>query len=131
MKKPFSKKLLIIDYVIAVVLIIGYMVCVTLNGLYEMQYISNILVNGYDSGYLTTVQLFNLDGFGVLLGIWIAQLGISSGAYYMLIKSEHKIQLPMQMINELPDDVKEQVDMNELITTVLTTTDNQKGEHYE
>ena len=42
----------------------------------------------------------------------------------MLIKSEHKIQLPMQMINELPDDVKEQVDMNELITTVLTTTDN-------
>lgn len=124
MKKPFSKKLLIIDYVIAVVLIMGYIVCVVLNGLYEMQYISNILVNGYDSGYLTTVQLFNLDGFGVLLGIWIAQLGISSGAYYMLIKSEHKIQLPMQMINELPDDVKEQVDMNELITTVLTTTDN-------
>jgi hypothetical protein len=124
MKKPFSKKLLIIDYVVAVVLIMGYMVCVALNGLYEMQYISNILVNGYDSGYLTTVQLFNLDGFGVLLGIWIAQLGISSGAYYMLIKSEHKIQLPMQMINELPDDVKEQVDMNELITTVLTTTDN-------
>ena len=78
----------------------------------------------FRSGYLTTVQLFNLDGFGVLLGIWIAQLGISSGAYYMLIKSEHKIQLPMQMINELPDDVKEQVDMNELITTVLTTTDN-------
>lgn len=124
MKKPFSKKLLIIDYVVAVVLIMGYMVCVTLNGLYEMQYISNILVNGYDSGYLTTVQLFNLDGFGVLLGIWIAQLGISSSAYYLLIKSEHKIQLPMQMINELPDDVKEQVDMNELITTVLTTTDN-------
>lgn len=100
------------------------MVCVALNGIYEMQYISNILVNGYDSGYLTTVQLLNLDGFGVLLGIWIAQLGISSGAYYMLVKSEHKIQLPMQMINELPDDVKEQVDMNELITTVLTTTDN-------
>ena len=124
MKKPFSKKLLIIDYVIAVVLIIGYIVCVALNGIYEMNYVSNILVSGYDSAYLTTIQLFNLDGFGVLLGIWIAQLGISSGAYYMLIKSEHKIQLPMQMINELPDDVKEQVNMNDLITTVLTTTDN-------
>lgn len=123
MKKPFSKKLLIIDYVIAAVLIIGYMICVALNGLYEMQYISNILANGYDSGYLTTIQLFNLDGFGVLLGIWIAQLGISSGAYYMLIKSEHKIQLPMQMINEIPDSIKNEIDMTQIITTVLSTTD--------
>lgn len=123
MKKPFSKKLLIIDYVIAVVLIIGYMVCVALNGLYEMQYISNILVNGYDSTYLTSIQLLNLDGFGVLLGIWIAQLGISSGAYYMLIKSEHKIQLPMQMIQEMPEEVKNEVDMTQIITTVLSTTD--------
>lgn len=123
MKKPFSKKLLIIDYVIAVVLIIGYMLCVALNGLYEMQYISNILVNGYDSTYLTSIQLLNLDGFGVLLGIWIAQLGISSGAYYMLIKSEHKIQLPMQMIQEMPEEVKNEVDMTQIITTVLSTTD--------
>lgn len=123
MKKPFSKKLLIIDYVIAVVLIIGYVVCVALNGIYEMQYISNILVNGYDSTYLTSIQLLNLDGFGVLLGIWIAQLGISSGAYYMLIKSEHKIQLPMQMIQEMPEEVKNEVDMTQIITTVLSTTD--------
>ena len=123
MKKPFSKKLLIIDYVVAVVLIIGYMVCVALNGLYEMQYISNILVNGYDSTYLTSIQLLNLDGFGVLLGIWIAQLGISSGAYYMLVKSEHKIQLPMQMIQEMPEEVKNEVDMTQIITTVLSTTD--------
>lgn len=123
MKKPFSKKLLIIDYVIAVILIIGYMVCVALNGLYEMQYISNILVNGYDSTYLTSIQLLNLDGFGVLLGIWIAQLGISSGAYYMLIKSEHKIQLPIQMIQEMPEEVKNEVDMTQIITTVLSTTD--------
>ena len=124
MKKPFSKKLLIIDYIISVALIVGYMVCVILNGIYEMYYISNILVNGYDSGYLTSIQLLNLDGFSVLLGIWIAQLGISSGAYYMLIKSEHKIQLPMQMIEELPDDIKNEVDMNNLITTILNTTDN-------
>lgn len=123
MKKPFSKKLLIIDYIIAVVLIIGYIVCVVLNGLYEMQYISNILVNSYDSTYLTSIQLLNIDGFGVLLGIWIAQLGISSGAYYMLIKSEHKIQLPMQMINEIPDSIKNEIDMTQIITTVLSTTD--------
>lgn len=124
MKKPFSKKLLIIDYLISIMLIVGYLVCVVINGVYEAQYISHIITNSYDAGYLSSVQLLNLDGFGTLLGIWIAQLGVSSGAYYMLIKSEHKIQLPMQMINELPDDIKEQVDMNELITTVLSTTDN-------
>lgn len=123
MKKPFSKKLLIVDYVISVVLIVGYIVCVTLNGIYEMHYVSSIMLNGYDASYLTSVQLLNLDGFGVLLGIWIAQLGISSGAYYMLIKSEHKIQLPMQMIQEMPEEVKNEVDMTQIITTVLSTTD--------
>lgn len=123
MKKPFSKKLLIIDYIISVVLIVGYIVCVALNGIYEMHYVSSIMLNGYDASYLTSIQLLNLDGFGVLLGIWIAQLGISSGAYYMLVKSEHKIQLPMQMINELPNEIKNEVDMTQIITTVLSTTD--------
>lgn len=124
MKKPFSKKLLIIDYIISIVLIIGYIICVAINGLYETHYISTILSYGYDASYINSIQLLNLDGFGILLGIWIAQLGISSGAYYMLVKSEHKIQLPMQMINEMPDDIKEQVDMTQIITTVLSTTDS-------
>ena len=87
-----------------------------------MNYISTILLNGYGENYINSIQLLDLDGFGVLLGIWIAQLGISSGAYYVLIKSEHKIQLPMQMIKELPDEILDKVDVNELITTVLNTT---------
>lgn len=122
MKTPFSKRLLILDYVIACILIIGYLVCVLINGIYEMNYISTILLNGYGENYINSIQLLDLDGFGVLLGIWIAQLGISSGAYYVLIKSEHKIQLPMQMIKELPDEILDKVDVNELITTVLNTT---------
>lgn len=125
MKKPFSKKLLILDYIISVVLIIGYFVCVAVNGFYDIHYVSSVLASGYDPSYLmTSIQPFNLDGFTVLLSVWIAQLGVSSGAYYMLCKAEHKIQLPMEMINNMPDDIKESVDMTQIITTVLSTTDN-------
>ena len=41
-----------------------------------------------------------------------------------MTRSDHKIELPMRMINTLPDDIKEQVDMNELITAVLQNTEN-------
>lgn len=69
-------------------------------------------------------QPFDLGTLSIVIGTWVAQLGISSGAYYMLAKSEHKIELPMRLINELPDDIKDKVEMTELITTVLNTTDN-------
>ena len=42
----------------------------------------------------------------------------------MLIKSEHKIELPMRLINDLPDEIKEEIDLTQIITTVLSTTDN-------
>lgn len=71
---------------------------------------------------------FNLDIFGVVLGIWIAQLGVSSGTYYVLIKSERKIELhiklPIKLLDTLPEDVKENLDLTQIITTVLTSTNN-------
>ena len=39
-------------------------------------------------------------------------------------KSDHKIQLPMAMLNTMPDEIKSQLDLNQVITTVLSTTDN-------
>lgn len=124
MKQPFSKKLLCLDYIIAVSLILGYFICVIANAIYAKSFIESAILNSYDLSSITIPVLFNLDGFGVLLGSWIVQLGISSGAYYYMSKSDHKIELPIKMINTLPDDIKEQVDMNELITTVLQNTEN-------
>ena len=49
---------------------------------------------------------------------------MTSGAYYMLCKSDHKIQLPIRLLNDLPNDIKDKVDCTEIINTVLTTTDN-------
>lgn len=124
MKIGFSKKLLFADYIIALMLIIGFFICITINGIYGRHMFEFMVSNGIDVSNLSLPQLFSLEGFGILLASWVIQLGISSGAYYILCKSEHKIQLPMQLIKELPDDIKENVDMTQIITTVLNSSDN-------
>ncbi len=122
--KEFSKKLLFADYIIAILLILGFFICVALNGAYAKEIYNTTISSGLDISYSSVPQLYNLDGFGILLGTWVIQLGISSGAYYMMSKSDHKIQLPMAMLNTMPDDIKSQLDLNQVITTVLSTTDN-------
>lgn len=122
--KEFSKKLLFADYIIAILLILGFFICVTLNGVYAKETYNTMINSGIDISYSSVPQLYNLDGFCILLGTWIIQLGISSGAYYMMSKSDHKIQLPMAMLNTIPDEIKSQLDLNQVITTVLSTTDS-------
>ena len=123
--KEFSKKLLLADYIVALVLIIGFFVCVALNGFYVRETIDAMVNNGIDISYLTsTPQLYSLDGFGILLGAWIIQLGVSSGAYYMMCKSDHKVQLPMILLNDIPDDIKDKLDLTQIVTTLLSTSDN-------
>ena len=84
----------------------------------------SMIESGIDISYSSIPQLYNLDGFGVLLGAWITQLGLSSGAYYLMSRSDHKIQLPMAMLNTMPDEIKSRLDMTQVVTTVLNTTDN-------
>lgn len=122
--KEFSKKLLFADYVVALLLIAGFFICVTLNGAYAKELYNSMIESGIDISYSSIPQLYNLDGFGVLLGAWITQLGLSSGAYYLMSRSDHKIQLPMAMLNTMPDEIKSRLDMTQVVTTVLNTTDN-------
>lgn len=123
-KKGFGKKMLMADYVIAVILIVAFFICIYINGAYTMNTINGLIEMGIDVSIINISPPFNLDIFGVILGAWIVQLGLSSGAYYVLIKSEHKIELPIQLLNDLPQDIKEQVDVTQIITSVLSYTDN-------
>lgn len=123
-KRGFSKKLLIADYVIAVILITVFFICIYINGTYTMNTINRLIEMGIDVSMISITPPFNLDMFGVFISTWIIQLGVSSGAYYVLIKSEHKIELPIQLLNDLPQDIKEQVDVTQVITSVLSCTDN-------
>ena len=123
-RHEFSKKLLILDYIIAGILIGVFFICLVANGVYTMNISNELLASGIDISSITITSPFNLDIFGVLLGTWVIQLGVSSGAYYFMCKSDHKIQLPMQLVNEIPENIREQVDLTQIITTVLTSTDN-------
>lgn len=123
-KKGFSKKLLIADYIVAAILIAAFLICVYINGAYIMNTTNRLIDMGVDVSMISISPPFNLDMFGVLLGTWIIQLGVSSGAYYVLIKAEHKIELPIWLLNDLPKDIKEQVDITQVITSVLSCTDN-------
>lgn len=123
-KKGFSKKLLIADYAIAVVLLLSFLICIHANGTHAIETMNDLIEIGADVSSIVISPPFNLDAFSMLLNVWIAQLGISSGAYYILIKSEHKIELPVQLLNDLPQEVKEQIDMTQIITSVLSCTDN-------
>lgn len=123
-KKGFSKKLLILDYSIAAILLVAFFICHIVNGIYCINITNELVQMGVDISIISVTAPFNLDIFGILLGTWIAQLGISSTAYYVLVKSERKVQLPMILINELPQDIKKSVDMTSIITTVLTSINN-------
>lgn len=123
-KKGFSKKLLIADYVIAVVLVAVFFICVALNGVYIANVTDKLIQMGVDMSMVNITAPFDLNIFGIFLSTWIVQLGVSSGAYYMMAKSEHKVELPMELINDLPQDIKESVDMTQIITSVLSCTDN-------
>lgn len=123
-KRGFSKKLLIADYIVAAILIAAFLICVYINGAYIMNTTNRLIDMGVDVSMISISPPFNLDMFGIFLSTWIIQLGVSSGAYYVLIKSEHKIELPIQLLNDLPQDIKEQVDITQIITSVLSCTDN-------
>ena len=123
-KIGFSKKLLIADYMITVALFVGYCVCSAFNGIYVMETMNELVSLGMDASNITITPPFNLDGFGVFFSAWIAQVGVSTYAFYSMTKSEHKIELPIQLLKTLPDNIKENIDMTSVITTVLTSTDN-------
>ena len=123
-KRGFSKNLLIVDYVVTVVLIVALFICSIANGMYIMNTTKELVALGHDISMITITPPFNLDGFGVFFSAWIAQLGISSYAYYSLVKRERKIEMPMKMLETIPDDIKDRLDMTSIFETVLTNTND-------
>lgn len=92
-KLCFSKKLLIADYVILTLMIVVFFV---------------FSLKGHDT-----------SNCAIVVGAWIAQIAISTGAYYWKAKAENLVKLPMQLLRELPDDMREKADPNQIIASVL------------
>lgn len=50
---------------------------------------------------------------------WIAQLGISSTAYYWKSKSDNKTKIPIKVINSLPRSMREDIDITQVIVASI------------
>lgn len=87
-KVEFSKKLLIVDYLILIVLFICAVVFPTVD-------IVTIIV------------------------AWVAQLGISSAAYYWKAKNENRAKVPLKVIESLPAEMRGQIDLTQIITSII------------
>ncbi len=122
MKKPFSKKLLVFDYIIMVILLVILVICSIMNGIYMQNISKEILNNGMDISMISVP--FDISTLVTICSVWAAQLAVSSGSYYILIRSDHKIEYPIRMIGELPEDIKDKVDYDSLIANVLSNTGN-------
>ena len=123
-KRGFSKNLLIADYTVTIIFIVAYFICSTINGLYIIETTNELIATGMDISMITITPPFNLDGFGVFFSAWIGQLAISTYAFYSLVKRERKIEMPMRMLETIPDDIRAQLDMTSIFETVLTNTND-------
>lgn len=90
LKVEFSKKLLIMDYLILIVLFI-------------------------------CAILFQQVDFSTIIVAWIAQIGISSGAYYWKAKSENRTKIPFKVIESMPQEMQEKINLTEIITTIINS----------
>ena len=86
-KTEFSKKLLVLDYLILMVLFL----CLIFTG---------------------------KDLSGIVIA-WIAQTGISSTAYYWKAKCENRTKVPFKVIESLPEDMREKIDLTQIITSII------------
>ena len=88
MKTEFSKKLLIMDYLILIVLFFFF------------------------------IMFIEID-FTTIIVAWIAQIGISSAAYYWKAKNENRTKVPLNVIESLPQEMQDKIDLTTVITTII------------
>ena len=88
MKMEFSKKLLIVDYIVMAILVV------------------------------LDVVFKELD-LSVITVAWIAQVGVSSAAYYWKAKCDNRTKVPLKVIESLPEDIRNSIDLTQVITAII------------
>ena len=70
---------------------------------------------------LVALILFEKDvtAWVVVCTTWAAQIAVSSGFYYSKAAAENRIKLPILLLKDLPDDMREKVDPTELVVAVI------------
>lgn len=55
----------------------------------------------------------------IVVSAWIANCAIASGCYYWKSKSENLIKMPILLLVDLPEDMRDKADPNQIIASVL------------
>lgn len=63
--------------------------------------------------------IFKDIDFVSIICAYIGQLTIATGAYYWKAKCENRIKVPMKVVESLPNDIREQVDLTTIITAII------------
>lgn len=50
---------------------------------------------------------------------WIAQIGITTGAYAWKAKNENRIKIPFKVIESLPEDMRGQLELTSIIIAII------------
>lgn len=109
-----SKLMIKLDYAIGIFLILAFLVCILINTIFEYKALKQCIE--------VITPPVDLGQVAVVLTAWIAQLGISSTAYYFMCKSDHAIEIPANMIKELPQEMIDKInDPSDIIIAAITT----------
>lgn len=86
-----------------------------------MEFSKKLLITDYIIlvGLFVCAAIFPAVDFATIIVAWIAQLGISSAAYYWKAKNENRIKVPIKVIETLPSDIVDKLDLTQVITSIV------------
>lgn len=68
--------------------------------------------------FVCTILCPDID-FITLDVAWIAQIGISSTAYYWKAKTENRTKVPLNVVKSLPKSIRDKIDLTEIIKEII------------
>lgn len=70
-------------------------------------------------GLFITALFFPEIDIAAIVIAWIAQLGISSAAYYWKAKNENRAKVPLKVVESLPEDIRSELDLTQIVTSII------------
>ena len=70
-------------------------------------------------GLLIAALFFPEVDFVAITIAWIAQLGISSAAYYWKAKNENRSKVPLKVVESLPENIRKELDLTQIVTSII------------
>ena len=64
-------------------------------------------------------MVFHDIDFSAIIVAWIAQIAISSGAYYWKAKNENRIKIPINVIKSLPKSMRSEINLTDIIVALI------------